>query len=128
MTIMIMKVTKPQAVIRPFTSLNISVIRQRSSQCNKTASGNLAFHKLNTMLLEVKTQEVTKPQAVIWPFTLWLAHGSQSGLKALQWKIETLFIAKTADLLTTAVIFRLCKKQNALGARLAELWQMICLL
>jgi len=31
-------------------------------------------------------------------------------------------------LLTTAVIFRLCKKQNALGARLAELWQMICLL
>ena len=46
MTIMIMKVTKPQAVIRPFTSLNISVIRQRSSQCNKTASGNLAFHWL----------------------------------------------------------------------------------
>ena len=53
---------------------------------------------------------VTKPQAVIWPFTLWLAHGSQSGLKALQWKIETLFIAKTADLLTTAVFYRLCKK------------------
>ena len=71
---------------------------------------------------------VTKPQAVIWPFTLWLAHGSQSGLKALQWKIETLFIAKTADLLTTAVFYRLCKNENALGARLAGFWQMICLL
>ena len=78
--------------------------------------------------MTIMIMKVTKPQAVIWPFTLWLAHGSQSGLKALQWKIETLFIAKTADLLTTAVIFRLCKKQNALGARLAELWQMICLL
>ena len=71
---------------------------------------------------------VTKPQAVIWPFTLWLAHGSQSGLKALQWKIETLFIEKTADLLTAAVLSRLCKMLHALGARLAELWQMICLL
>ena len=69
----------------------------------KTASGNLAFH-------------------------LWLAHGSQSGLKALQWKIETLFIAKTADLLTTAVFYRPCKNENALCARLAGFWQMICLL
>ena len=96
-------------------------------QCNKTASGNLAFHSYSKQHGN-ESSGVTKPQAVIWPFTLWLAHGSQSGLKALQWKIETLFIAKTADLLTTAVIFRLCKKQNALGARLAELWQMICLL
>ena len=99
----ILIVTKPQAVIWPFTN--------------------------ELRMLEKKIADlVTKPQAVIWPFTLWLAHGSRSGLKALQWKIETLFIAKTADLLTTAVIFRLCKKQNALGARLAELWQMICLL
>ena len=71
---------------------------------------------------------VTKPQAVIWPFTLWLAHGSQSGLKALQWKIKKLFIAKTAKMLTRAVFYRLRQKQNAPGARLAELWQMICLL
>ena len=97
-----MLVTKPQAVIWPFTGSPLSTYSY--------------------------LRVVTKPQAVIWPFTLWLAHGSRSGLKALQWKIETLFIAKTADLLTTAVIFRLCKKQNALGARLAELWQMICLL
>ena len=96
-------VTKPQAVIRPLT-------------CGK---------KFEVSEL---VPGVTKPQAVIRPLTLWLAHGSQSGLKALQWKIETLFIAKTADLLTTAVFFRLCKKQNALGARLAGFWQMICLL
>ena len=93
----------------------------------KTASGNLAFHVPKKKPL-LPCQLVTKPQAVIWPFTLWLAHGSRSGLKALQWKIETLFIAKTADLLTTAVFYRLCKNENALGARLAGFWQMICLL
>ena len=97
----ILIVTKPQAVIWPFTIYYFF------------------FHKRS---------HVTKPQAVIWPFTLWLAHGSRSGLKALQWKIETLFIAKTADLLTTAVFYRLCKNENALGARLAGFWQMICLL
>ena len=96
------RVTKPQAVIRPLTT---GYIKGEADLVN-----------------------VTKPQAVIWPFTLWLAHGSQSGLKALQWTIETLFIAKTADLLTTAVFFRLCKNENALGARLAGIWQMICLL
>ena len=95
--------------------------------CNKTASGNLAFHNENNQDVAAHIK-VTKPQAVIWPLTLWLAHGSQSGLKALQLKIETMFIAKTADLLTTAVFFRLCKNENALGARLAGIWQMICLL
>ena len=75
MTIMIMKVTKPQAVIRPFTSLNISVIRQRSSQCNKTASGNLAFH-LDVPTSYLLARGVTKAQAVIWPFT-WCGYSSE---------------------------------------------------
>ena len=78
-------VTKPQAVIWPLT------IKEEKE-------------------IETLVVDVTKPQAVIWPLTLWLAHGSQSGLKALQWKIETVFIAKTADLLTTAVFYRVCKK------------------
>ena len=72
-------------------------------QCYKTASGNLAFN-------------------------LWLAHGSQSGLKALQWKIKKLFIAKTAKLLTRAVLLRLRQKQNAPGASLTAFWQTVCLL
>ena len=76
-------VTKPQAVIRPLTVV---------------------------LCVSVAQNLVTKPQAVIRPLTLWLAHGSQSGLKALQWKIETLFIAKTAKMLTAAVFYRLRKK------------------
>ena len=93
---------------------------------NKTASGNQAFNDV-CMYEREYNLKVTKPQAVIRPSTLWLAHGSQSGLKALQWKIETLFTAKTANMLTAAVLFRLCKMLPALGARPAELWQMICL-
>ena len=75
-------VTKPQAVIRPTTKVLLAKSMMKSSY-------------------------VTKPQAVIRPTTLWLAHGSQSGLKALQWKIKKLFIAKTAKLLTRAVHLRL---------------------
>ena len=76
---------------------------------NKTASGNQAFNIAVTKKAQIWAN-VTKPQAVIRPLTLWLAHGSQSGLKALQWKIETLFIAKTAKMLTAAVFYRLRKK------------------
>ena len=92
----------------------------------KTASGNLAFNHENVFTDIFK--RVTKPQAVIRPSTLWLAHGSQSGLKALQWKVETLFIAKTAKLLTRAVLLRLRQKQNAPGASLTAFWQTVCLL
>ena len=98
----LLTVTKPQAVIRPTTGDGIKKV--------------------------VKTIEVTKPQAVIRPTTLWLAHGSQSGLKALQWKIKMLFIAKTAKLLTRAVHLRLRQKQNAPGASLTAFWQTVCLL
>ena len=96
--------------------------------CYKTASGNLAFNREQVVLRRAAIKKVTKPQAVIWPSTLWLAHGSQSGLKALQWKIKTLFIAKTAKMLTRAVFYRLRQKQNAPGASLTAFWQTVCLL
>ncbi|WP_438362266.1 hypothetical protein [Phascolarctobacterium succinatutens] len=98
-----------------------------SGECYKTASGNQAYNDDDEEFL-LKKIDVTKPQAVIWPSTLWLAHGSQSGLKALQWKIKKLFTAKTAKLLTRAVLLRLRQKQNAPGASLTALWQTVCLL
>ena len=98
------EVTKPQAVIRPLTT-NVKS-EQLHDQSYKTASGNQAFNVGVTRMGKAK-MHVTKPQAVIRPLTLWLAHGSQSGLKALQWKIKKLFIAKTAKLLTRAVFLRL---------------------
>jgi hypothetical protein len=95
--------------------------------CYKTASGNQAFNDDSGNGNDERLH-VTKPQAVIRPSTLWLAHGSQSGLKALQWKIKTLFIAKTAKLLTRAVHLRLRQKQNAPGTSLTAFWQTVCLL
>ena len=108
------KVTKPQAVIRPLTPKGFAsyflVI-----DGYKTASGNQAFNHAYVTEGSKNFVQCYKTASGNQAFNLWLAHGSQSGLKALQWKIETLFIAKTADLFTTAVFYRLCKKKMRLA-------------
>ena len=60
-------VTKPQAVIWPFT---IHIREGYGSDASyKTASGNLAFHNEQAEKDQGAQSKVTKPQAVIWPFT-----------------------------------------------------------
>ena len=73
-------VTKPQAVIWPFTVLILlSIVGIHS---NKTASGNLAFHLKMTNEIKINNFKVTKPQAVIWPFTRKKQKAENEALKA----------------------------------------------
>ena len=74
------RVTKPQAVIRPST-LVIAVLPNLTLSVTKPQAVIRPF--TGKMEMSLLRKMVTKPQAVIRPFTLWLAHGSQSVLKAL---------------------------------------------